>query len=339
MVKSTDAFNLDIVSSESKTVDIVLQGTIKKEGIPVVQLESRKVSINLGFNALSIFNVSANRINYLNQNIAEIERLTLSLPPGNYEFCISLRCATADCNGLGKSPFKAETALCQTVKVEPPTPLVLTYPENQAKTSQLKPTLSWIPPGPIAQSSKLSFIITLVEMNKGQSRLDAIKRNRPLLRKTGHSLTSLMFPLDLNSLEMGHKYAWQVEAWVGDQWISTSEVWEFEIEKPKKEEKEDVFNYVLIQKMDKTVHEMNNILRFIYKEPFKGNPVTLKLTDEKGKEVKLDEPKIEAKYGENKYSIDLRPYLLKEDKTYTLQLINSGGEVYTLKFQYHFKLD
>jgi len=331
-LKSESVYDLNIISSETQSVHIKLYGTVRKDGHTVVQLESRSLAINPGANALSAFNVSSQRKNYLNKNILEIEQLTTTLPPGNYEICVYLRCVTADCSGLGRTPFDAEALYCQQVKVEPPTPLLLSYPEDGAKLKIKKPTLSYIPPGPIAASSKLSYTVTLVKLNKGQNKVDGIKRNRPLLRKTGHSLTSLMYPMDLADLEVGEKYAWQVEAWVGDQWMSTSEVWDFEIEEEKEEVEEEVFNYVKVKKNDSRIYTTKEKLRFLYIEEYLAGSLDYKILDEKDKNVT---PKKELKVvkGENRFEIDLVKELMEPNTVYRLIIFSKKGEKYVLKFR------
>jgi len=336
LLKSESVYDLNIISSENQSVTVKLFGAIRKEGREVVQLESRPVAINPGANALSSFNVSSQRKNYLNKNILEIEQLTTTLPPGNYEICVYLRCATPDCSGLGRTPFDAEAVYCQQVKVEPPTPLLLSYPEDGAKLKIKKPTLSYIPPGPIAASSKLSYTVTLVKLNKGQHKVDGVKRNRPLLRKTGHSLTSLMYPLDLADLEVGERYAWQVEAWVGDQWISTSEVWEFSIEEEKEEQDSVDISYVLINN-NKDIHQFSGELHFIYKEHHKEGPVPYKLTNEKGKEILMSTDTLGSDFGENKYTLDLRAYPEIRDGYYELTVFDKANKAHILRFKYTYR--
>lgn len=336
MVKSADIWGLDIMSTESQAVNVKLFGTVSKGGVPVIKLESRPVKINPGANALTSFNVASSRINYLNKNIMEIERLTLSLPPGNYEYCVYMRCATSGCDGLGSPPFDIEKIYCIKVNVEPPTPLQLAYPNDKAEVCQTRPNLNWIPPGPIVQSSKLNYFITLVEMKEKQNRVDAIKRNRPLLRKKGHSLNNLMFPLDLNALEVGKKYAWQVEAWVGDQWLSTSEVWEFEICKDSIIKEEVDTSYVLINE-NKDIHQFKGVLHFIYKEKNKEGAIKYELINSKGRKVQMVTDSLEANYGENKYSIDLTQYPEVNNDNYELWVYDKNGRVHILRFKYMYK--
>jgi len=335
-LKSETVYDLNIISSETQAVHIKLYGTVRKDGKEVVQLESRPVAINPGANALSAFNVSSQRKNYLNKNILEIEQLTTTLPPGNYEICVYLRCATADCNGLGRTPFDAEAVYCQQVKVEPPTPLLLSYPEDGAKLKIKKPTLSYIPPGPIAASSKLSYTITLVKLNKGQNKVDGIKRNRPLLRKTGHSLTSLMYPLDLADLEVGEKYAWQVEAWVGDQWISTSEVWEFEVVEEEFEDEEIPKNqsYINIKEQDgEAKYFAKGVLKINYETRMDMGEMQVSIY--KTGKSNLLEDTLQINSGQNYYDIQLKPmhgFVHKQKYTATIQ--DAKNRTYTIHFFY-----
>lgn len=331
-LKSEDVWNLNIVSTETQSVNVKIFGSITKDGQKIIDLESRNVAIQPGANALSAFNVATQRKNYLNKNILEIEKLTLMLPAGNYELCIYLRCANPSCDGLNYSPFDVEASYCQQVKVEPPTPLQLTYPTDQEKIKQTKPTLSWIPPGPIASSSKLTFMITLVEMNEGQTKQDAIKRNRPLLRKTGHSLTSLMYPLDLADLEVGHKYAWQVEAWVGDQWISTSEVWEFEVEEELKDEeipKEQSYINIASQ-TGAAKYYAKGILKINYESQFKIGLLKFEIRDKNDESVQVDS--LVFRNGENYYEIKLPSNTYRHKQKYKIVLANSANTKYTISF-------
>lgn len=340
-LKSTDIWGLDIMSTESQAVNVKLYGTISKDGVPVVKLESRAVRINPGANALTSFNVSISKINYLNKNISEIERLTLSLPPGSYQYCVYLRCATVGCDGLGTPPFDLEKIYCTNVQVEPPTPLQLAYPGNESKIKETRPGLNWIPPGPIVQSSKLNYIITLVEMNEKQNRMDAIKRNRPLLRKRGHSLNTLMFPLDLNELEVGKSYAWQVEAWVGDQWLSTSEVWEFEIVQDtiKEENIPKVQSYINIEKQHgEAKYYAKQVLKLKYLH--RGMSGSLSVEVQGSKNEVLQTEKLNLSRGENYFSIELpQQNGYKEGDQYSALITNSEGKSFLIKFIYILKKD
>jgi len=337
---SEDIWNLEAISAETQSVTAVIHGEIKKDNQVIVTLDSRPVVISPGAHSFSSFNIQTSRKNYFNNNIAEIEKLTQSLPPGNYTLCITVSCANAGCDGLGRNPFLIEQGICMQTQLELPTPLQLTFPEDRAKIKEVKPTLMWIPPGPIAQSSKLTFIVTLVEIEKGQNKMDAIKRNRPLLRKTGHSLTSLMYPMDLADLEVGHQYAWQVEAWVGDQWISTSEVWEFEIEEDKKE----IFKFVYYQPkpiigLETYQHRFQDTFAITAEENYiEGENTHWNISAKDiltGEYIDISSgfEQIIKKGKQNLYIVFSDNFLLKVNSTYVLTIKNSANEKIYIRIQ------
>lgn len=238
-----DIWNLDLVSPYTQSFQAKAKAVIKSsDGKTVVELQSANFTIKSGYNSLSPTSLGTIRKNYFNNDIQEIEEITGSLPAGSFKLCVQFSCVKQDCDGLNEIPFGYELFDCIDLILNPPTPLLLAYPEDQAKLSITRPVLTWIPPMPIAMSTNLTYSLVLTEMRKGQSKMDAIKRNRPLIFQDNIPTTTLPYPMDMDELEKGKLYSWQVEAWVGRTKVGTSEVWEFEIEE-KKEEPENPISF------------------------------------------------------------------------------------------------
>ena len=236
-----NVWNVNLINPFQKSISTRATAVILLQGRRIVELESTPFVIEKGVNNLSPLTLGTKKINFLDGDIREIVEITNSLPEGSYTVCLKFYCLRSDCHGITETVFHNSSDACMTISVQPPTPLLLAYPEDEAKLKITRPVLTWIPPMPIAMSSNLTYKLTLTEKRQEQSKIDAIKRNRPLLQQDGISLTTLSYPVEMEELEAGKHYAWQVEAWVGRTKVGTSEVWEFEIE-------EDSFHYEVVPK-------------------------------------------------------------------------------------------
>ncbi len=232
MFSSKEALNFIAVNSGKQNVSSVFKGTITGQNSTLVaEFSTEPTLLQLGANVISPNSIAIKDIQYHNSDIAEIEQKTGTYPSGDYRICIWAVCALPDCGGIGAGAGATEQAECLQVHIENPTPLLLAYPENLSEIDQTRPLYSWIPPGPVASSASLNYSMTLVEMQQGQSRSDALALNRPIIQENGLTQQMLNHPLDLPALEEGKTYAWQVQAFVGQTFFAKSEQWQFKVKK------------------------------------------------------------------------------------------------------------
>lgn len=232
-----EAVNFTAINSTAKSFEIEFNGKILgPDGQTVVEFKTNSTMLNPGSNMFNSMNLGIKSQLYFNQDIAEIEVKTGNYPSGNYTICIWSNCLVPDCNGAGQYAGSVETPFCTQIHIENPTPLILAFPENESEIEEQRPLYTWIPPAPVAGSTSLNYTMTLVEILEGQSKADALAMNRPLIEMQGIDNPLLMHPLDIDELEKGKTYAWQVEAFVGRTSIAKSEQWKFKVKKeiPKK---------------------------------------------------------------------------------------------------------
>jgi hypothetical protein len=231
-----EALNLVIVNNHTKTFPVFINGKIMDGNRQaVVEFKSHEFVLSPGSNIITPMTASLADVNFSNMDIAEIESRTGTYPSGNYQVCIWLECVSKDCGGAGQDAVTMEQMKCAPVHVENPTPLLLATPNDDAEIEETRPMFTWIPPSPVAGSASLNYTMMLVEIMEGQTKSDALALNRPLIEMEGLQQPVLMYPSDLDALEPGKSYAWQVRAYVGKTEIAKSEQWKFKIKKKEKE--------------------------------------------------------------------------------------------------------
>lgn len=227
-----ECLNFSAINLGLKSVEVQFNVKIDNaDNSKIVEFKTSPVILNPGVNLINSMTVGIKDINYFNKDIYEIETKTGTFPSRNYKVCIWSVCSLPDCAGLGSGAGSTEQAECIQIQVENPTPLLLSYPENNSEIEEIRPVYNWIPPAPIASSSELNYLMRLVEVNEGQTPSDALMLNRPLIEIEGLVQNALMHPNDVNPLELGKTYAWQVQAFIGKTYFAKSEQWNFKIKK------------------------------------------------------------------------------------------------------------
>ncbi len=227
-----ECLNFSAINIGLKSVEVQFNFKIDNaDNSKIVEFKTSPVILNSGVNLINSMTVGIKDINYFNKDIYEIETKTGTFPSGNYKVCVWSVCSLPDCAGLGSGAGSTEQAECIQIQVENPTPMLLSYPENDSEIEELRPVYNWIPPAPIASSSELNYLMRLVELNEGQTPSDALMLNRPLIEIEGLVQNALMHPNDVNPLEPGKTYAWQVHAFIGKTYFAKSEQWKFNIKK------------------------------------------------------------------------------------------------------------
>lgn len=275
---AADAWNLDLQFTGPSNLRVYLTANISTAGKQVATLKSGEITLTPGAQSISATTISTAQLQYLNQGIADVEALTGTFPAGNYKVCYNAYCITPDCDGLGADAVYNETPECFELIVEPPTPLLLSMPEDKAELEYQRPTFNWIPPIPVSNVSGFNYLYTLVEKNKSQSCQDAIVRNRPVYKQSGIEQIVQPYPPEINDLDTGKSYCWKVDGLVGDIPVAQSEVWEFKV-KGRKREIVGKHSFVITDNSDMGLIEqkVNDTMQIVFTENFKPINGTLKL--------------------------------------------------------------
>lgn len=337
------SWEMDLISMEEKSFRVkVFAQIFTKNHQLIADLESDVLMINNGMNSFNSLTTQTQRINFSMADYGNLISTIGKFPSGEYIVCIKFQCLTPDCDGAGSEALPLEPNLCRDVKVELPTPLLLATPFDKSEIDEKRPMFTWIPPMPIGGMLELRYVYTLTERREGQSNIDAIKRNRPIIQDQFVERPSMFYPLDIEELEYKKDYVWQVEAWYGNIYIATSEVWEFKL-KEEIEEKDTIKFLKLDIKPNTAFYSLksNSVLCFTIEDKFKNNIEKTELLDDLGKilnysitpkKIEITRPEEDSlslsSYGENKYCINLSDVEVEKGKYYTFKFTLSNHTVY-----------
>lgn len=282
---ATDVWNIDVLYSNPKGVNIYFVAEIIKDGIRIASVKSNTLKLENGIQTFSSLTLGTSQLNWHSRAVSEIENLTGSFPSGSYEICYNAYCVTSDCDGLGLDVVYDELAYCFEVVVEPPTPILLSFPEDKSEIEWARPTFIWIPPMPIGQISGFNYLMTLTEKDEYQTCTDAIMRNRPMYRQSGIDIPTLPYSSELDDLDTGKIYCWKVEGWNDGLNLANSEIWEFKLKK-KKIIKRQTINILPSYQLRNESYKanINDTLQLVFEESyqFASNTkwkITLRLND------------------------------------------------------------
>lgn len=171
-----------------------------------------------GVNPLPAGLAAAATMNFGTSSVAKVLRQSGYFPAGDYEYCFELE-ATDKTDG--------STSQCFDYDLEPFSPLLLTTPAEKEQICDKRPSFFWQPLLPML--SGMQYRLSLTEVKDGQSLVEALHYNLPLINQVGINGPFLFFPPSAPELQEGHRYAWQVTAYMGDLVLQNSEVWDFSI--------------------------------------------------------------------------------------------------------------
>lgn len=242
-----DMFNLTIINPTQETYRVYLHGRSTESIIGLI-LDASCNTFDLppGTKIVKTSDVGKVTINEKNEKYKDVITRMGQLPSGDYDICVDvINAATGDILGTD----------CVTQEVLLVSQVTLVYPgDKQEFRSQQKPLaqvdrrthtgtdiqedenhairtmnliFSWMPPVPIAAGRSVTYKLKLVDIYGMQSGYDAMQSN-PLFYSNGNiKSTSFQLPLSARQFKEGNKYAWQVEAYLNGDLLSSSEVFEF----------------------------------------------------------------------------------------------------------------
>jgi len=327
---SADVWNMGVQYIGQTPVTVRFVGKVSDEkGKPLVSLISSNVILQPGLQLFNKNTLQTATLNYQNAYAGNYEKTSGQLPPGKLQYCVYVECMETPSNCIQKLNPENSPGSCQTLDLQPPTPLLLASPEDESKIKIKRPNFSWIPPMPIGQNPDLKYEMTLVKMNKKQKAEDAIVRNRPIYKEAGLAQTFLPFPANLTDLEIGEKYAWTVKAFLGDIFITQAEVWEFEVV-----EELEAKTFVNVHNANSGIHYCEDKIDFIFIERYRANSLNYKIIDSRGKEVCTQCPEFETIMGENKFTIEQTFGNMQKGQTYILVIKDQKGKKTEVKFNF-----
>lgn len=334
--RPNDVWNVLITSTVELNVKV--QAYISKaDGNQIYFSESQPFFLKVGANSHTSGTIQTATSQSFDQGLRNWLQINNSLPPGTYRLCYKIICANSDCDGNGSGLIGPDQSFCNTIKIQSPTPLLLNTPNNESRIKDQSPMLTWIPPSPV--SSEVSYDLTLTPILDGQSKEEAIQINRPVIIKTGIKNVLLNYPSDLPDLEIGKKYAWQVNAVLFNEIISTSKVWEFEIIADSLKEEKIISQYIKVKTVkNEELIKVENFLKLDYlEENERRSFLKVEIYNEKNK--KIVEYDLPVEFGENLLVLDLKNKGLKSGKDYLVKVSNRGKFSKSFKINFNFKYE
>ena len=221
---------------------------------------------------------------------------------------------------------------CTELNIEPLSPPMLTEPTDKVSIYENRPVFSWIPPTPIQIFTDLNYEIKVVELNDGQSPIQAINNNSPIYFENGLRQPSKVLPASYPAFEVNHNYVWQVTAYDPNYSIK-SEYWQFKLVKDSVQEILDRTPYVRLT-TDKesitTMHQGN--VKIVIENNTNDLTANLCLSEE-GNSNCLFQMSVKLKPGENYFLKDISTLKLNEKKIYKLEWTNSRNEKFNVRYQ------
>lgn len=191
-------------------VDFIFDFTVLKEGQEIISISSLPAPFAPGtyiftsFFEELIFPQGANDVfQQLEGSIRNQIIQTGTVPEGNYTIRINARSANqANIVAIaGNAHFS----------VQYPSPPILVAPANGSNLLMDIPIFAWTPVVNTA-GIQMEYEFLLVEVNPGQSSLQAINSNREVALETVMGNTTLIYTPDFLPLEENTEYAWQITA-------------------------------------------------------------------------------------------------------------------------------
>lgn len=153
--------------------------------------------------------------------LAILDRIANSGQFARGEYSICYKFLDSDTSvSKGQSCFEQKISLRNELR--------LVFPADNSTINNTQPTLLWsfISEFPI---DNISYSVTIVEFQDGQSTRDAIKENAPIL--INENILGMAMPIsNPNLLQHGKKYVWEVSVIESGRVLLASDIWEFEIE-------------------------------------------------------------------------------------------------------------
>ncbi|MCK4397123.1 PD40 domain-containing protein, partial [candidate division WOR-3 bacterium] len=143
---------------------------------------------------------------------------TGSVPEGSYTACIYV-IDTKSNQEIGQH--------CIHLIVRLPGQPRLISPKDGATLKEKNPLFTWTKPAPLPPGEQVTYTLRIVEVQKGQTKEEAMRSNKPLYEGKALSRPYFLYPTSAKVFDRGKEYAWQVFAITGGFEIGKSEVWQF----------------------------------------------------------------------------------------------------------------
>ena len=335
-----DLWKVNLINPLPSPLEVYLDITLEDaQHQPVLTATSAAFTLRQGSSRPPISR-HGNRLQYSSTAAAATLRNIGRLPYGQYIVCYKI--VQAD-----KGTLLGQH--CQEQQIKPFGPPELISPYNREAIRTIFPVLTWKAPYP-AGAIPFTYSLRLTEVKPGQTALQALEGNVPLLSRRIEQIQHLLYPGDAPRLEVGKKYVWQISAQAGDFNLGATEIWVFTIgENETPESVGNTYNYETYYDLKLTPSggylPSHKFLRFRYDNRFgsanlpyvQGTEVAYEIYTAGNRSAPIaGMPVMPLNSGVNKISIPLNNNPnMQNGEDYLLVVKDTAGGIYYLDFIYY----
>lgn len=335
LVTKTQLWNFSIFNGTGSTMTIQVQVTLtdisNNQGVLVGT--SKLMNLPAGTRQFGLSDISPAVFSVLNTNYGVDASPDGFLPIGRFTICYVV-------NKVVENITDRLTEECDIAEIEPVAPPFLITPEDSSKLETNAPLFIWSPPAPTYLYNNLRYEWKLVEVLPLQTAATAIDQNIPLLSQSNLLAPSYQYPVAGPALDTSKLYAWRITAKNNTTAIANSEVWTFRL-KPYSTEAPVTpaasFYSKMRQTDDASYIVTNGKIRYHYLNEINDTKVSLQVYEISGNQRKalaLEQTQQAVSLGNNYLMLDISEHIgLKDKNFYLLELTNSKGEKWVLKFE------
>ena len=334
LVQKQQLWNILITNTANSVVHLQIQTSLHElaTGRPVLSAATGVIVLNPGTTQLTAASVGQVQYNVLSSDYRIDPGPVGLLPVGSFNVCY---------NFVGEGA-KLVLQDCQSLNIQPLTPLLLNMPANGSTLDHVNPTFYWLPLSSAQLLTNLTYVMNLVEVFPGQTPADATQRNIPVFATRNLSSANLAYGHNAPALVKGKEYAWQVIAMNNITEIIRSESWSFKVADKADAKGSKAGNvYVKLRKEGDAggYTIFYGSLRFEYFNETSDTTWNVELVDfnagNAGKIHIAHLDTLKMSRGENLVDISKEMAVgLRDRHIYSLSLRNSRGEIWMLKFEY-----
>lgn len=321
-------FSLSLLNPTGYSGQVTIKATLKNRRGKILMIqESRQQLV-----ANETKNLRGGDIEYttgfIDATFNEYYGISKKLPPQNYILCVE---------AIAIGDQKTTSQECVDYQASDFINLIAVYPPEEEEISDQRPVFNWMNLDP---TTNYTYDFRLVELEKGQNKNAALRRNNPIVAVDNISGNQYTFPADAQNLENGKEYAWQLAIKMNGESISRTDAFSFSykdseqyIEIPRN------LSYVDITEIEGGAN-LYAVGEFKFKFPSDvENSLSVELFEQKTnkkKKVELPENSFTVKKGVNKFELDLKEQVyLKHLKPYQVNIKdNQSGKTYSFLITY-----
>lgn len=335
LVTKNQLWNFSIFNGTGSSQTIQVQVTLMdiSNNQAVLVGTSKTMSLATGARQFGISDVTPVVFNVLNNNYGVDASPEGFLPVGRFSVCYVV-------NKVVETVTDRLAEECELVEIEPVAPPHLIAPEDSSLVETTHPFFIWTPPAPTYLYNQLRYEWKLVTVMPTQSAATALDQNIPLLIQSNLSSPNFQYPASGPVLDTAKLYAWRITTRNNTTAIATSEVWTFRL-KPYQTTIAPATQTHYYSKLrltdDASYIVSDGYLHYQYLNEINDKKVRLRVYEISGsqrKEISLEQEEQVVILGNNFLTLDLRDATgLKNKNFYVMELINSKGEQWILKFE------